>query len=219
MNIDAKKLRDLAQAATQPSSWTVYKNSDGTVNVLDANGMWVAEVGHAPHDAAFIAAANPQTVIALLDEVERLRQDLELATGPHCDSCGNPIDPEWCHCGSAVASHGAGDGHAPVPMGCVCGYHDEDFKRLAASRGERIWQMRRELASTNRRIDDLTKAAELAAVKGVAAGKLVAAPELALVTAARDEACDLLERLFRGEPFGTDVTRSRIATLRKAGAK
>jgi hypothetical protein len=80
-DIDTKKLRELAEAATQPSPWSVKRTPGGRhrtdeadqFNVLDVDGMWVAKVGPAPHDAAFIAAANPQTVIALLDEIERLR--------------------------------------------------------------------------------------------------------------------------------------------------
>ena len=41
---------------------------------------------------------------------------------PLCKGCGKQIDTEWCWCGSSVASHGMGDGHSPVPMGCECFY-------------------------------------------------------------------------------------------------
>jgi hypothetical protein len=81
-------LRALALAATQPGPWTVkhsrHQASD-VYTVLDVDGMWVADCGAAPHDAAFIAAASPDVVIALLDqlaareqEVERLRESIRL---------------------------------------------------------------------------------------------------------------------------------------------
>ncbi len=69
--IDPEKLaewRARSETATQPGPWTVYVNSDGTCIVLDANGMWVADCGHAPEDARFIAAAR-EAVPALLGEV------------------------------------------------------------------------------------------------------------------------------------------------------
>jgi hypothetical protein len=37
-----------------------------------------------------------------------------------CSYCQSEIDPETCHCGTAVADHGIYDGHSPVPMGCTC---------------------------------------------------------------------------------------------------
>jgi hypothetical protein len=41
--------------------------------------------------------------------------------------------------------------------------------------------------------------------------------KLAEVTAARDEACERLASLMRGEPCASDATRLRIIELRKAG--
>lgn len=38
-----------------------------------------------------------------------------------CDSCGNEIDPDWCHCGERIDTHNLMSGHNPVPMGCGCG--------------------------------------------------------------------------------------------------
>lgn len=40
---------------------------------------------------------------------------------PHCEGCGNEIDPEYCWCGDAIKGHSWSTGHGPVPMGCVCG--------------------------------------------------------------------------------------------------
>lgn len=73
MTLNTKALREAAERATQPGPWSVIQQDpDGGAPasiVLDDNGMWVADCGTAPHDAAFIALANPATVIALLDLV------------------------------------------------------------------------------------------------------------------------------------------------------
>jgi len=87
---DASRLRALAEAAT-PGRW----DHDAGNVVLDdryqvccgrgtmeccgdpeiaGNVHLLAETS--PHDAAYIAAANPQTVIALLDRIERLEKAL-----------------------------------------------------------------------------------------------------------------------------------------------
>lgn len=42
---------------------------------------------------------------------------------PICGGCKQEIDPDCCHCGSPMELHTWGDGHSPVPMGCICGYH------------------------------------------------------------------------------------------------
>lgn len=83
MTITDEKLADLerrAKAATQPGPWTVrtdrgrHHADDGGSTVLDADGMWVAEVGRAAPDAAHIAACSPDVVLALVAEVRRLRE-------------------------------------------------------------------------------------------------------------------------------------------------
>jgi hypothetical protein len=72
MTIDTKSLRALALAATQPGPWTVVKEPQGkgraSYRVVDSNGFYLADFDDAPHDAAFVAAASPDVVIALLDE-------------------------------------------------------------------------------------------------------------------------------------------------------
>lgn len=82
MTIDTKKLRELANAAT-PGPWFVNEDAnygniwvDSSVTkegvALCDGGDWI---GPCAANAAFIAAANPQTVLELLDEIERLRKD------------------------------------------------------------------------------------------------------------------------------------------------
>lgn len=46
-----------------------------------------------------------------------------------CSSCLHEIDPECCHCGTPMDSHGWYDGHSPIPMGCTCGYHEANKMR------------------------------------------------------------------------------------------
>lgn len=77
MKLDLVKLRKLAASATQPGLWSVSEEHPNLI--LDANGFWLAAVGRDPKDAAFIAACSPDVVLALLDEVERLRAIAENA--------------------------------------------------------------------------------------------------------------------------------------------
>lgn len=77
MIIDTKRLRERAEAAddNQPGPWTATERVDGEWVIHDRDCTWVARLDDASAEcAAFIAAANPQTVIALLDEIERLRE-------------------------------------------------------------------------------------------------------------------------------------------------
>lgn len=67
-----KMLRDIANAATQPSPWEVVEDDHGRCVVLDVDQMWVADCGQAPEDAKFIAAASPTNVLKLLDLIDEL---------------------------------------------------------------------------------------------------------------------------------------------------
>ena len=146
-------LHALATAATQPGPWTVKRTAHvGTYTVLDAHGMWVADVGAAPKDAAFIAACSPEVVLELLDDNVGLRMGLDLAYGPHCSSCGNPIDPDTCHCGQSAEQHG-GEYHGFCPMGCSCGF-EPNWEVLAKSRGDLVGKLRRELAEITKAHDE-----------------------------------------------------------------
>lgn len=87
--IDTTKLRELAQKAT-PGPWEVVYCDIGRHEICDGNfnadhehiGSFVVmadDDAESPfpiiceHDAEYIAAANPATVLALLDEIDRLR--------------------------------------------------------------------------------------------------------------------------------------------------
>jgi hypothetical protein len=79
-----KDLRAKAEQATE-GEWEVEESHLGDHRVMSQseNGKVVIFGGHiikgaSPANAAFIAAANPQTVIALLDEVERLRRENDI---------------------------------------------------------------------------------------------------------------------------------------------
>ena len=68
-----------------------------------------------------------KSALALADAMLAARgttdHDAAPALGPTvCDGCGNAIDPELCGCGQLIAEHRwtGGDGHSPIPVGCVC---------------------------------------------------------------------------------------------------
>jgi hypothetical protein len=65
----------LCNAATQPGPWTWQQDDHGRCLVIDADGLWVADVGEAPKDARFIAEARG-LVPLLIREVRRLRREL-----------------------------------------------------------------------------------------------------------------------------------------------
>lgn len=82
------RLRELAKAAT-PGTWCVDDRGGGwyLVKSPSRSCSLVRECCEScvEEDARFIAAANPETVLALLDEVERLRAENEKlrAYAPH----------------------------------------------------------------------------------------------------------------------------------------
>ncbi len=84
MTIDHQQLRDLASKAT-PGEWRQGNVEKHHIFVESQDAHWLGHERvllrmnkHFPHeaDAAFIAAASPSTVIALLDELEQLRAAL-----------------------------------------------------------------------------------------------------------------------------------------------
>ncbi len=97
---DHAELRRLAEAAT-PGPWTLYVPEDYQgPDELPGYGVECAE-GRAivwgalepetgcqfDRDAEFIAAANPNTILALLDEIDRLSDELSACT-EHPGGCG-----------------------------------------------------------------------------------------------------------------------------------
>jgi hypothetical protein len=84
---DWKRLRELAEAAT-PGPWMVEGRDVFEPIQVYAHSRDVCAFDTYDHrpdergpDAEYVAAANPQTVVALLDEVERLRA-LTVNPGP-----------------------------------------------------------------------------------------------------------------------------------------
>jgi hypothetical protein len=78
---ELQKLEAAAKAATQPGPWAIKKSMNaGVVNfaVLDANGMWVADVGNVKSEAAHIAAFNPLVAGQLLAHIRELRAALAM---------------------------------------------------------------------------------------------------------------------------------------------
>ncbi len=76
---EINQLRDLAQAAT-PGPWRVEARGHAPQQVARVNNLEVAppdhvELSHWTIDADYISAMSPDVVIALLDEINRLRAD------------------------------------------------------------------------------------------------------------------------------------------------
>lgn len=72
MTIDRKRLRELALAAT-PGPWTYEEEEYAPERVRFPDGQFATVNGDSAETcetAAFIAAANPQTILALLDALD-----------------------------------------------------------------------------------------------------------------------------------------------------
>jgi hypothetical protein len=79
MTIDTTKLRELAQKAT-PGPWEqinhIVFTETGDLEWVVAN----ARSGNSIIDAEYISAANPATVLALLDELERTQGSVAITS-------------------------------------------------------------------------------------------------------------------------------------------
>ena len=85
MTIDTKRLRELAEKAT-PGPWVVEETRESSTlrfqrpypEYTAPDGRVLSlSMGH--ENAEFIAATDPQTVLALLDEIDRLRTGRDLS--------------------------------------------------------------------------------------------------------------------------------------------
>lgn len=50
----------------------------------------------------------------------------EVEKRPICEGCGCEHDPDYCWCGDAINHDAMWAGHAPIPMGCRCGFADNN---------------------------------------------------------------------------------------------
>lgn len=102
--IDRNELRRLAQAAT-PGPWKVVKDHElpgvHGGDVILGGSFYDYSVPD-DEDEAFIAAANPATVIELLDEIERLRAVFEAARAVLRYGGPERFGTAWCELDKAV---------------------------------------------------------------------------------------------------------------------
>ena len=97
MTVDTAAIRALAEAATQgpwhhvPRPLAVL---DG-VNRVRAEGGRAIYEGTSYHDAAFIAATDPDAVLAMCDELDRLREAERICTGALGLVAGAHYRDEW----------------------------------------------------------------------------------------------------------------------------
>ncbi|MEV1855509.1 ead/Ea22-like family protein [Pseudomonas aeruginosa] len=75
---DHAELRRLSEVAT-PGEWRTGDGDDSLPDCVLSGEFVVCE--HAGGDVDYIAAANPKTVLALLDEIDRLKAENEALRG------------------------------------------------------------------------------------------------------------------------------------------
>lgn len=224
MSVDTKRLRELAEAAT-PGEWKQqrfpYRNEIHgpewpicTVNDDDERRPLIGPADdptpmHGEADASFIAAANPQTVIALLDEVERLDAALDEEIAER-DARLKQIDD--------IADVLGDEGE-------WTNLHDRGFAacQLASGAVAEVESLRDETKRLHQML-----AVERATVEQVMvtqrSERALLEHQLAAMTKARDEACDIAERhaplanVNAPTASGT-LSRARIEELRKVGAR
>ncbi len=107
---DTTKLRELAQKAT-PGPWETCYCDEGEYEIIDTefdeddchtgyNIVTNSDDGTGPKmkecDANFIAAANPATVLALLDELQSMREDLNDARSEFVQVAAGLNDAAQC---------------------------------------------------------------------------------------------------------------------------
>ena len=92
-------LRQKAKAATQGEWYIGYGGMTGDDCAVIVSRFWKNQIcelnprTYKRENAAHIAAASPAVVLALIDEVERLRDRLDAL---ECPNCGN--QPKFCTC-------------------------------------------------------------------------------------------------------------------------
>ena len=111
-----------------------------------ATPTWVDGVASTPIDEmAIMVAEDPSVLTTLIGalrharaEIGGLQQDLDMATGPRCTSCGNPIDPDVCWCGDGPSDKHHDETHGFIPMGCDCCRADRDWQKMACALRETL---------------------------------------------------------------------------------
>ncbi|WP_312925263.1 ead/Ea22-like family protein [Atlantibacter hermannii] len=77
MTMTAEQLAQLREVAERAAwgNWQTYKPHKGARGYEVKNGVEAVAQHCLKHDACFIASANPKTVLALLDELERKEKE------------------------------------------------------------------------------------------------------------------------------------------------
>lgn len=90
--MNLQSLREKANAAT-PGKWTASDPDTNHYEVIERHGGWVARC-ECQEDTDFIVAANPKTVLALLDALEIAKSFIEGYS--YCD-CLSPYSNDANH--------------------------------------------------------------------------------------------------------------------------
>jgi DNA repair exonuclease SbcCD ATPase subunit len=246
MTVDTKKLRKLAEAATQ--------DADAEWAYIDGPLMGDIAVDTKPSRPSatfrllrvgpgtvgpFIAAANPQAVIALLDEIERLRDDEATMKLSRMVGLGDPVRPD-IH--NATLRQLEREKTRAIHLEQQLAAANAEIERLREEtlrlgthsnlhevREKQATEMCTWLTSENQRLRDALKLAEhldgemddlLEQSEEDVVENAQLQTQLAAMTKARDEACEIATWLA-GHPsmdcLALGTKKARIATLRKVG--
>lgn len=224
MTVDTTRLRELAEVAT-PGPWTVIQR-DGALTDCDDPFVQFSDPNQdstllSQANAAYIAAADPATVLALLDLVDKAvdaASMLELIVSER-----NMVAGEL-----QLAQQGRERLHHDHEELLQC--HARDHEQLAAAQQE-IETLRRFLTAEQEQCarlgSDNVRRMQRLGVKypnGLDSGIDALEARLAAMTAARNEACDgweeYAEETHRSHEHDEwpRLQMERIAELRKVGA-
>lgn len=114
--IDLKALREVAEKAT-PGPWHIGHISEHEPEIVDidgSNGLTICK-SYGQADSSYLCAANPITILALIDRLERYEKALKYYAGftmnapsPECPYC--KIEPySNCHALGKKAREALGD--------------------------------------------------------------------------------------------------------------
>ena len=152
---DIKRLKRLAKQAT-PGPWRVNMKGHSYHEVARVNDLEIAppnsvDLSHWTVDAAYIAAASPDVVLALLDEIERLRAELA-ETAPltrfgaacliaHREDLAD-LDAFWLEYSAERAGClGYVESAEPCGEDCRCAEYGDDFPTQCLRTPVNLWRL------------------------------------------------------------------------------
>jgi hypothetical protein len=229
-DINESKLAELARKATQKWSSGVWIETDG--NEWRATGPGHEEESHdcgsepgspdeqaAQRDAAFIAAASPDVVLALLQGLTSARASCETLSQHVVELTEECAD--WQRAVKAHEDSAERNARSLERLDEVLGKNEELRQALASARED---ARRARLVASDAGMEEIAKLeAEVGAMRDAA---VMLTEDLAKVTRERDEAIGLAEKALdlkwsraTRRPAKVTAIRERLATIRKEASE